>query len=75
MYMGTLLKSQSDAVKNAIGRALKDRYAPMTKEALPKSFAALLACLESAERVIHLKARIEQLRRGLSSSGKKQPRG
>jgi hypothetical protein len=39
------------AAQGGIGRALKDRYENLTQEVLPASFAALLALLESNERV------------------------
>ena len=70
--MHNVLKRQSGPVREAlsatIGRGLRDRYSSLTKEALPKSFAALLVCLECAESVTRLKARVELLRRGLAAS-------
>jgi hypothetical protein len=68
--MPTFVKRQVEAVKwvaqLSIGRALKSRYGTLTQESLPTSFTALLARLESAERVARLKARVERLRRGLT---------
>jgi hypothetical protein len=68
--MPTFVKRQVEAVKWAaqisIGRALKNRYGTLTQEPLPTSFTALLARLESAERIARLKARVERLRRGLT---------
>jgi hypothetical protein len=64
-------KKQGEVVENAaragIGRALKDAYGRVLREALPSTFAALLMRLESAERIARNKARLERLRQGLTS--------
>ena len=67
-----LLKKR-EVVKDAglaIGRALRDQYRPLTREALPTTFTALLVRLESAERIARMAGRVERLRNGLSQRKK-----
>ena len=72
--MTRIAKKHGEVVKKAsqagIGRALKDAYGRLTREALPGSFTALLTRLESAERIARNKSRLERLRQGLTASKK-----
>jgi hypothetical protein len=58
------------AMHAGIGRALKDEYGKLTRQALPGSFTSLLTRLESAERIARNTARLERLRRGLTEPKK-----
>jgi hypothetical protein len=72
--MTHILKRHGEVVKKAaragIGRALKDEYGRLTREALPGSFKALLTRLESAERIARNNARLERLHQGLTEPNK-----
>lgn len=73
--MTRILKEPHEVAKRAaregIGRALKDGYNALTREALPNSLTALLALLESAERIARIKDRVGRLRQGLEALKKK----